>query len=303
MRAIPRPNLTAVLAVLLLTSPLVRADDPKDLQQKLESKYTLTTINAEGGVVISGVTLTLKKGGLTAGASSVCTNDYKDGKLALVGASKTTCAAATRKFGHLPGISMIPGIGGVAGTAQGAAGNAPTRPFVAGEKLWVTKIEVRDVVIFSLISDTINNATYKAEIRFQPAKAAAPDLAQADQMIAELFTVTPPDNQQQSGQQAAPAAPTGQGQAPAGAQDSALAPIAPPPPPQDQLAPIPPPPPPPDQPAAPPQTVSLGLTIDQVVAILGQPATIADLGSKKIYTYKNPSLKITFVNGKVTDMQ
>ena len=48
-------------------------------------------------------------------------------------------------------------------------------------------------------------------------------------------------------------------------------------------------------------TVSLGQSIDQVVKILGQPRNIVDLGSKKIYTY--PALKITFVDGKVTDVQ
>ena len=49
---------------------------------------------------------------------------------------------------------------------------------------------------------------------------------------------------------------------------------------------------PPDKPialpAAPPNqtpTVSLGQTIDQIVAILGQPESVVDLGSKKIYVY------------------
>jgi hypothetical protein len=67
------------------------------------------------------------------------------------------------------------------------------------------------------------------------------------------------------------------------------------------LAPIAPPPPPPDQPAAPPPTVGLGMSTDQVIAILGQPARIANVGTKAIYSY--PSLKVTFVNGKVTDVQ
>ncbi len=57
-------------------------------------------------------------------------------------------------------------------------------------------------------------------------------------------------------------------------------------------------------PAAPPQppaTVQLGQAPDQVVAILGQPDKIIDLGAKKIYVYKD--VKVTFVNGKVTDAQ
>jgi len=40
------------------------------------------------------------------------------------------------------------------------------------------------------------------------------------------------------------------------------------------------------------------MTIDRVVALLGQPGRIVDLGSKKIYMY--PSQKLTFINGKFT---
>jgi len=57
--------------------------------------------------------------------------------------------------------------------------------------------------------------------------------------------------------------------------------------------------------AAPPQqetqTISKGQTEDQVVAVLGQPSKIVDLGVKKLYIYKD--MKITFINGKVADVQ
>ena len=43
------------------------------------------------------------------------------------------------------------------------------------------------------------------------------------------------------------------------------------------------------------------MTIDQVVAILGNPDKIFDLGAKKIYVYKD--VKVTFMNGKVSDVQ
>ncbi len=49
------------------------------------------------------------------------------------------------------------------------------------------------------------------------------------------------------------------------------------------------------------QSVSLGMTIDQVVGIMGSPTVKADLGSKKIYTYGN--MKIIFMDGKVSDVQ
>jgi hypothetical protein len=52
---------------------------------------------------------------------------------------------------------------------------------------------------------------------------------------------------------------------------------------------------------APPKTLALGQTTAEVVAILGQPGTIADLGVKIIYFY--PKAKVTFLNGKVSDIQ
>ncbi len=48
-------------------------------------------------------------------------------------------------------------------------------------------------------------------------------------------------------------------------------------------------------------TVALGQTPDQVTAVLGAPAQIIDLGSKKIYKY--PDMKIVFTGGKVSDVQ
>ncbi|MGC2726494.1 MAG: hypothetical protein WA224_21215, partial [Candidatus Acidiferrales bacterium] len=59
--------------------------------------------------------------------------------------------------------------------------------------------------------------------------------------------------------------------------------------------------PPAAAPAAPPATVEIGQTPDQVTAILGQPEKIINLGAKQIYVYKD--LKVTFMKGKVTDAQ
>jgi hypothetical protein len=61
------------------------------------------------------------------------------------------------------------------------------------------------------------------------------------------------------------------------------------------------PPPPPDVESAAPVRIELGQTIDQVTAVLGQPAKMVDVGSKKIFVYKD--LKITFLDGKVSDVQ
>jgi hypothetical protein len=57
----------------------------------------------------------------------------------------------------------------------------------------------------------------------------------------------------------------------------------------------------PAQPAAPPKTIALGQTTDQVVEILGEPQKIVNLGTKQMYFY--PHMKVIFANGKVTDVQ
>jgi hypothetical protein len=54
-------------------------------------------------------------------------------------------------------------------------------------------------------------------------------------------------------------------------------------------------------PAAGPVTISLGQTMADVESMNGKPDKIVDLGAKKIYMYKD--LKITFTDGKVSDVQ
>ncbi len=53
--------------------------------------------------------------------------------------------------------------------------------------------------------------------------------------------------------------------------------------------------------AAQPIQISLGESIDQVTAALGQPVTIVELGEKKIYVYKQE--KISFKDNKVSDVR
>jgi hypothetical protein len=50
-----------------------------------------------------------------------------------------------------------------------------------------------------------------------------------------------------------------------------------------------------------PVSIEVGQTVDQVTESLGQPLTIIDLGTKKIYKYKD--MKITFKGGKVSDVE
>ena len=47
--------------------------------------------------------------------------------------------------------------------------------------------------------------------------------------------------------------------------------------------------------------IAQGMTIPEIEQALGKPTSIADLGQKKIYVYKD--MKITFIDGRVADVQ
>ena len=68
-----------------------------------------------------------------------------------------------------------------------------------------------------------------------------------------------------------------------------------------RLAPIAPPPLPPDQPPPQPKTIYVGQTRDEVIAGWGQPKEDIKLTPEEIPVY--PDMKVTFVNGKVSDVQ
>lgn len=53
--------------------------------------------------------------------------------------------------------------------------------------------------------------------------------------------------------------------------------------------------------AAAPFTISLGMTFEQVINLLGKPATTFEAGPKTIYVY--PDIKVTFVDGKAVNVQ
>lgn len=289
-----------VVAVMMAGS--AASADRALLEQKLTARYRLSTVNAEGDFVLQGTTLVLKKGGFTGGADPLtCIHQYSDGKISLTGPSKAACTGAMRTLSKIPVIKMIPGVGSANQTAQGAA--PATRPFVAGEKLYMTKIEVvKDDIDLTLISDQVNQVRYRAQIRFH--KAAKLEVLEAESLIAEVIgigaggggggtptTARQPASTPSQPAEAAPApAPVA---APVDTAPAAAPPAATPDAPPAPIA----PPPPPEQPATPP-TISPGMTIDQVVAQLGQPTKIVDLGSKKIYAF--PNQKVTFLNGKVS---
>jgi len=154
--------------------------------------------------------------------------------------------------------------------------------FQTGQKLYPLKIDVnlkKDSVALRLTACDSCNGTdpptsFKGEVVFQFEKGFLDkgDVSKIEDTIGEVFTIDNSGNAQ-----------GGQGQAQGGQdQSQAQAPAQPAPPAQ-------------------PVTIQVGMTPEQVEAALGPPDKKVDLGAKKIYVYKD--LKVTFMNGKVSDVQ
>jgi hypothetical protein len=161
----------------------------------------------------------------------------------------------------------------------------------------------KDGVLFQLFSDPYNSFRYYGNLKILfPNKKDVPPVDVVLGLIAEVLTGGQSDDQGGQPEQA-PAQVDGSrmrgSMAPASAPapEPVAAPAAPEPA-QDAISDIAPPPPPAD---APPPTIELGQTKDQVIAGLGQPAKIAKLGVKEIYYYKD--MKVTFTNGKVSNVE
>ena len=278
---------SAICLGLLAIQP-AWSDDKGKLDQQLTTAYPLTTPTADNtDIVTPGVVLILQKRGLTTGdatSSIPFQNYYKDGQI------KGGAASVVSKISHfgIPGIPSVP---------SNAVGNTATRTFVNGEKVYVTGIQINNNhIIFSLFSDAYDNVHYKGTLQFEfPKKVIeSGDLAKVQATLDEVFKI---DTSAAKGDAAAGGDQAAGGQA-AAAPAAEAAPAAPPAAPAPELAPIAPPPPPADQP---PAEIAVGQTPDQVTAILGQPQKVAKLTGKEIYFYKN--LKVTFKNGKVTDVE
>ncbi len=256
------------LLLASVASPLATgqtADQRAAIQQRLNSQFQLTKTTADGSdIVTAGSVLVLQKDNLL-----MCSIDTKV-------PPTSTYKGGKISFGFGAGLAWNMELGGV------NSSDVPQRKFVAGEKFWVKNIDVQDDgVIFQFYSDPYNDVRYYGKLKFPFPKHTMPPPDEMMKIIAEAVTVEGQDNAAKAAPQPAPAA------APASVQQT--------------MAPIPPPPPPPDAPPAEPKKISLGQTKDQVVAIFGEPKRIASLGTKEIYYY--PDMKVTFVHGKVSDVQ
>ena len=268
-------RVTTIACALALALP-AWSQDLASIKQALQAKYVLTVTTADKtDIVTAGSILVLKKTGLVtvdASNKNLYQNSYKNGRITQNALGKTS-----NFFKKLPGAS--------------AAGGGAERTFVSGEKVWITGIDVKESgVVLSLYTDAFGDTRYEATLTFPFEKYQTPTAAGALAAVAEVFDVQPSDGGQQqgaaAGQPSSPAPPT----SPAPSRAVAKSAEAPPPP-------IAPPPPPP----ADPKTIALGQTVDQVTTNFGQPTKVIKLSTKQIYVY--PDMKVTFVGGKVTDIQ
>lgn len=288
--------LSIAMASILTSGAIAQAGDPATLiQDKLTSQIKLTKSTADHtDIVTAGDVVLLHKDGLmmcSSDSSYAFSNTYSNG--ALSANYKNRAKDAAKAFG----LGKIPVFGSGTSATDAAKNGCTSRKFVAGEKFWVTGISVlKDGILVSAFSDAYNNTRYYGEIKFSFPKVSVPPVDDFVKTVSEVITVAPADDKgdksdqaAQGGQDAQPA----QGSQPA----QATAPAAPAAP-SAPMAAIPPPPPPAD---APPPTIAIGQTKDQVTAAFGQPTRVAKLGAKEIYYYKD--MKVTFTSGKVSNVE
>jgi hypothetical protein len=258
----------ALMASLMLTAQ----GDLAAIQQRLQQRITLAKLDSNGEITTAGSVVTLQKGELQMCATSAPpgagapANTYKNGKL------------SAGMFVWKLGLGLL----------KIDANTIPMHTYQTGDKFWIVGMNVKkNGIEFKLWTDAdANNIRYWSWLEIPFEKKQIPSADELMNTIAEVLAVAPVDDQGGQTASADASAPTSNPEQPAPAPaPAAMQAIAPPPPPAD---------------AAPP-TISLGQTMDQVIAGFGQPLKVAKLGVKTIFYYKD--MKVTFTNGKVTDVQ
>jgi hypothetical protein len=246
------------------------------LESQLAAKYKLVKLGTDStglAVLEAGTVLVIKKGGIISVPSVnavILPSTVKDGQ---VHAASNTAAQGVSKFLKWKGVSDPTG-----------AASTDTKFLTVGEKVYVSKIDVNrkdsKVALTIIECDTCNSvqdpSQRRGQVVFQFPKdyLSGADGGQISDLINQTLEIDTGDSgqQDQQGQDA-------QGQN-AQAQQAPQQPA---------------------QPPQPPPTIQLGQTPDEVTGALGQPEKIVNLGVKQIYYYKD--MKITFVKGKVSDVQ
>jgi len=265
-----------LMVVAVLPFPL-SAQAPS-LQEQLAAQYKLVKMGSDTGgysVVEAGTLLAIQKGGVLGvpyGDQNVLSTKYEGGTV------------------HSPSGLAVMGRKSIMGRF---GKEQTTHLFQVGDKVYPMKIDVnlaKDAVAVNIVAcDTCNKTdppTYnKAQVVFQFPKGtlANASAGQVEDIIGQVLSISN-DDAQQGGQQGGDQGGQQQGgQQQGGQQQAGQQPAAP------------------EQPQAEPQTIEKGQTPDQVQAAMGKPDKIVNLGVKQIYVYKD--LKVTFINGKVSDVQ
>ncbi len=266
--------IVALILVGITPSMVVAQDAPAiSLEDQLKAQFTLVKMGTDSGgaaVVEQGTILVIKKGGILGvpySDQSIFATKYENGAV------------------HSPNPMASKALG----FGLGKLGRpAPTTQFFQlNTKVYPAKIAVslpKDQVVIGIIDcDSCNNVSpttfFKADVVFQFPKGTLANTSpsQVEDTIAGLLAFDDSAGDQGGGQQGGNNNGQ-QGSNQAGGQAQ-----------QPQQAP------------PPPQQIEKGQTPDQVVAAIGQPDKIVNLGAKQIYVYKD--IKVTFINGKVADVQ
>jgi hypothetical protein len=270
---IPAIGVVVCAAILPLS---LASGQAVSLQEQLAAQYKIVKMGSDTSgysVVEEGTLLAVQKGGLLGvpySDKTALTNKYEGGTV------------------HGPSGLMVSGKKALLGHfSQTQSQGQTTKLFAKGDKVYPSKIDVsveKDTVTMGIVAcDTCNKTdppTYnKAAVVFvfpkgSLAKASAGDV---EDTIGQLLSISEDAQQQDQGGDQSQQGQAGQGQQ--GGQQQAQQPEA----------------------QAEPQTIEKGQTTDQVQGSLGKPDKIVNLGSKQIWVYKD--LKVTFVNGKVSDVQ
>ena len=282
------PYISALVTCgILLCSALAAQDaSPPSLQEQLKAQYKVVklAIGPTGFKVVNpGTVLDVQKGGLLGvppQSMVACPAKFQDGDLK---SPTGMCPAMVKQV---------------------------SRFLQTGDKVYATRVDIsldKDRVTFQLVEcDSCNGVQqpsfFKSEVVFQFAKGSlqSTSVSKIEDTIGQVLAIDSGEDSQQQGDQG------GQNQ---GAQDQG----------GNQQGGN-------DQqgnnqqgngnnqqgnnqggggggqaPPAQPQQIEKGQTPDQVKAALGNPDKIVNLGSKLIYVYKD--LKVTFLDGKVSDVQ
>ena len=255
---------------------------PPSLQEQLQAQYKSVKMGSDSNgptVLEEGSVLAIQKGGILgvpSGSPKPCPAKYENASLKPPSGWCTQGRGEGGKHGFGILKSHIPGAGSV---PDSKTNTSDTRYFNKGEKVYPSNIAVdmkNEKISFGVVAcDTCNKTDpptyYKSEVDFQFAKGylETADVSKVEDTIGEVFAIDTSNSGSEAQQ------PAAQPEQPAQAQPAPA--------------------------QAPPASIQLGQTIDEVVAVLGQPEKMVNLGSKQIYVYKD--LKVTFVKGKVSDVQ